>query len=128
MSNTDAAIREAVDAFVDQLRSLIQQAAIESVHVALNGGAAVSRRGSKSAPGATQKGRQKGSKRTPAELAKLVTKLRAHVAKHPGQRIEQIGKTLAVPTKELVLPVKKLLSEGRLSTKGAKRATMYFAK
>jgi hypothetical protein len=47
------------------------------------------------------------SKRTPEELAKLVTKFHAHVARHPGQRIEQIGKMLAVPSKELVIPAKE---------------------
>jgi len=130
MSNTDAAIRDAVDAFVEQLRDLIQQAALESVRVALNGGAVTSRRGSK--PGRTlsvlSSPHRKGAKRTPEELEKLVTKFHSHVAKNPGQRIEQIGKTLGVPTKELTLPVRKLMGEKKLSTKGAKRATTYFAK
>ena len=130
MSNTDAAIREAVESFVEQLRGLIQQAALESVQAALNGGVPA-RRGVKAgrpAVAVSTKGRQKSAKRTPEELEGLVKKLHAHVAKNPGQRIEQVGKALGVATKELVLPVKKLVSEKRLSTKGQKRATTYFAK
>lgn len=130
MSNIDAAIREAVESFVEQLRDLIQQAALESVQAALSG-AGPARRGVKAgrpAVGVLAKGRQKGAKRTPEELEGLVKKLHSHVAKNPGQRIEQIGKALGIVTKELVLPVKKLVSEKKLSTKGQKRATTYFAK
>jgi hypothetical protein len=54
--------------------------------------------------------------------------LHAHIAKHPGQRIEQIGASLGVSTKEFAVPVKRLLSEKQISTKGHKRATTYFAK
>jgi hypothetical protein len=130
MSNTDAAIREAVESFVEQLRGLIQRAALESVQAALNGGAPA-RRGAK--PGrplaaAAPKVQRKGAKRTPEELEALIKKLHSHVAKNPGQRIEQIGKAIGVVTKELVLPVKKLVTEKKLSTKGQKRATTYFAK
>jgi len=131
MSNTDVALREAVESFVEQLKGLIQQAALESVQVALNGGAVASGRGSKAgraASVAAPAGRAKGAKRTPQELEALAKKLHAYIAKHPGQRIEQIGAGLGVVTKEFVLPVKKLLSEKRISTKGQKRATTYFAK
>jgi hypothetical protein len=62
------------------------------------------------------------------ELLGLVKKLHSFVAKNPGQRIEQVGKALGVATKELVLLVKKLVGEKKLSTKGQKRATTYFAK
>jgi hypothetical protein len=130
MSNSDTAIRAAVDAFVEQLSGLIRQAALESVQALLSDGAGPSRRASKVARGsvAAVKGRRKGAKRTPAELEALVKKFHAHVVKNPGQRIEQIGQVLAIPTKELALPVKRLMSEKKLSSKGQKRATTYFAK
>jgi hypothetical protein len=129
MSNTDAAIQEAVESFVEQLRELIQQAALESVQAALSGGAQA-RRGAK--PGrsaaAAPKGHLKGAKRTPEELEGLVKKLHAHVAKNPAQRIEQIGMALGIATKELTLPMKKLVGEKRMTSKGQKRATTYYAK
>ena len=80
------------------------------------------------AASAAPRGRKKGSKRTPEELGALVKQLHSHITKNPGQRIEQIGKTLGISTKEFVLPIKKLVSEKKVSTKGAKRATTDFAK
>jgi hypothetical protein len=72
--------------------------------------------------------RKKGAKRTPEELEQLIKKLHTYVAKNPGQRIEQIAAGLDISTKELNLPAKKLIGDKKLSTKGQKRATTYFAK
>ena len=58
----------------------------------------------------------------------LVKKPQSLVSENPGQRIEQVGTALGVATKELTLPVRKLVSEKKLSTKCQKRATTYFAK
>ena len=129
MSTIDDAIREAVESFVAQLRGLIQQAALESVQTALNGNQPA-RRGSKpqrtaAVPGSLRS--ETGAKRTPAELAALIKRLHTHIAKHPGLRIEEIGTGLGIPTKALVLPVKRLISERKIATKGQKRATVYFA-
>jgi hypothetical protein len=130
MSKIDDAVREAVESFVEQLTHLIQRAALESVQAALNGGSGSSQRGPARefvrASVATER-HQVGFKRTPAELATLIKKLHGYIAKHPGQRIETIGTGLGVPTKALVLPVKRLISERKLTTKGQKRATLYFA-
>jgi len=131
MSNIDEEVREAVESFVVQLKGLIQRAALESVQSALNGGGGTSRRGEAKrapsrAPVASQGGYESSSKRSPAELAALIKKLHSHISKHPGQRIEKIGEGLGVPTKALVLPVKRLISEKKVTTKGQKRATVYF--
>jgi hypothetical protein len=48
------------------------------------------------------------------------------VARKPGLRIEQINRELGASTKELMLPVRKLIAAGAINTKGAKRATQYF--
>ena len=69
-----------------------------------------------------------GAKRPPEELAATVAKLGAYIAKNPGQGIEAIGKALATPTKDLALPVKKLLATGKIKVTGEKRATRYFPK
>jgi hypothetical protein len=130
MPNTNVAIQEAVESFVEQLRGLIEQAALESVQAALTGGAPT-RRGAKSgstAVPAASKGHSKGAKRAPEEIDALVKKLHSFVSKNPGQRIEQIGRALGVATKELLLPVKRLVGEKRISTKGQKRSTRYFTK
>jgi hypothetical protein len=130
MSNIDDAVREAVELFVEQLTDLIQRAALESVQSALNGGNPSSSRGSKSQRSravAVPQALETSAKRTPAELAQLIKKLHAYIAKHPGLRIEKIGAGLDLPTKALVLPIKRLIGERKLSTKGQKRATTYYA-
>ena len=69
---------------------------------------------------------RKGAKRDPGELDALTEKLGAFIKKNPGQRIEQVRKELGVTTKDLALPVKRLLAAKKVSTKGQKRATTYY--
>jgi hypothetical protein len=71
--------------------------------------------------------RVSGEKRPPAELAKLTEKLGEYIKAHPGLRIEPIGKALSTPTKELNLPIKKLLAAKTIRSVGQKRATEYFS-
>lgn len=70
--------------------------------------------------------RAPGAKRPPAELAKLVDRLGEYIKGHPGQRMETIGKAMGEPTKELNLPIKKLLAAKKIRSEGQKRATEYF--
>jgi hypothetical protein len=138
MANISDTIRAALDSFVDDLSSLIQEAALESVEQALAEASTIPGRGGRGARAASSSSsssfvslsanRKKGAKRTPEELEQLIKKLHGYIAKNPGQRIEQIAQGLDISTKELNLPAKKLISEKKLSTKGQKRATTYFAK
>jgi len=133
MANISDTIRAALDAFVNDLSNLIQEAALESVEQALAEASTIPGRGGRGARAVTpslsfSQSRKKGAKRTPEELEQLIKKLHAYIAKNPGQRIEQIAQGLDISTKELNLPAKKLISEKKLSTKGQKRATTYFAK
>lgn len=134
MANINDTIRSALDAFVDDLSNLIQQAALESVEQALASASAIPGRRGRGARDVAPafislaQNRKKGAKRTPEELEQLIKKLHGYIAKNPGQRIEQIAQGLDISTKELNLPAKKLISEKKLSTKGQKRATTYFAK
>ncbi len=70
--------------------------------------------------------RAPGEKRPPAELAKLTDRLGEYIKAHPGLRIEAIGKALSTPTKDLSLPIKKLLAGKKIRSEGLKRATEYF--
>lgn len=134
MANISDTIRAALDEFVNDLSSLIQEAALESVEQALAEASTIPGRGGRGARAAAtsimafSQSRKKGAKRTPEELEQLIKKLHGYIAKNPGQRIEQIAQGLDISTKELNLPAKKLISEKKLSTKGQKRATTYFAK
>ena len=134
MANISDTIRAALDSFVEDLSNLIQQAALESVEQALAGASTIPGKRGRGARAAApafvslSQNRKKGAKRTPEELEQLIKKLHGYIAKNPGQRIEQIAQGLDISTKELNLPAKKLIGDKKLSTKGQKRATTYFAK
>jgi len=68
----------------------------------------------------------KGAKRPPGDIAKLTQRLLEYVKAHKGERIEQVAKGMSVSTRELNLPVKKLIATKALKTRGQKRATQYF--
>jgi predicted transcriptional regulator len=69
----------------------------------------------------------RGAKRTSADLEALSDKFASFVKANPGLRIEQINKQLGTTTKDLALPIRKLVADGEIKTKGAKRSTQYFA-
>jgi hypothetical protein len=69
--------------------------------------------------------RKAGEKRTPAELGQIVEQLLHYIRSNPNQGVEQIAKSLGTSTKELTLPIRKLLGDKRISSKGQKRATRY---
>lgn len=109
----------AVSSFVAQVTDLARRAAIEQVQSALGGVSAVR---------STRRRGQTGGKRAPDELDRLRDAFIAFVTKHPGLRIEQINKQLGTTTKDLALPIRKLVADGTIKTKGKKRSTTYFAK
>jgi hypothetical protein len=50
----------------------------------------------------------------------------SEIQANPGLRVEQIGRTLGAATKDLTLPLKKLLSQRLVRSEGQRRATRYF--
>src|ERR1700759_3542463 len=121
---TTPKIQAIIENFVSELSSALAEASHSAIALALGGGqpVAASKRGPK--PGKAAK----PAKRTADELTELTSSLLNHVKRHPGLRIEQVGQALGLTTKDLALPAKKLIAEKKLSTKGQKRATTYFAK
>lgn len=137
MADTNDMIRARVETFVADLTELIHQAILENIQQALGPAAAAPRRvgrpkGSSNkatavsaAPGPKRAGKRRGGKRTAAELADMAGQLLSFVESNPGSNIEEIGRGTGIPTKDLALPVKKLLADGKLKKKGQKRATRY---
>jgi hypothetical protein len=132
----DNKIRGLVDAFAGDLTSLIRESAMDTVREALGGSGSSSGRGSgrgrSAAVAASPAGARrasslpKGAKRPPEEIETLTTQLGEYIKTNKGERIEQIAKGMNVSTRELNLPVKKLLATKAIKTKGQKRATQYF--
>jgi len=133
MSDLRDNISKLVDEFVAQVTNLARKAAYDTLSTAL-GGAAPSlvggdRRGrGRGRVAALPSGgrRPKGAKRPPDEIETLKGSVFQHITNNPGQRIEQINKDLGTTTRELSLPLKKLISEGAVRTEGEKRATTYY--
>ncbi|HTJ43189.1 MAG TPA: hypothetical protein VL463_13885 [Kofleriaceae bacterium] len=132
MSDFNDQIAKLVNDFVAQVSALARQAAMETLQGAL-GGALPSggvRRGRPPGSGAVASlgmaRRAKGAKRPADEIERTKERLYDFIKGNPGQRVEQINKALGTTTKDLTLPLKKLIADKAVKTEGEKRATAYF--
>ena len=123
MANLNSDIQRLVDGFVAQVTELARRAAIETLESALGHGGA---RGGSAGLVRIGRSRGRGAKRTSNELEKMQDDFLSFVNKNPGMRIEQINKQLGTTTKDLALPIRKLIADGSLKAKGKKRSTVYF--
>ncbi len=130
MSDFQTEMNRVVQGFVAQITELARRAAIDTLESAFGG------RAGRTAPAAVaitanlgRVGRPRGgrgAKRSSADLEALSERFASFVSTNPGLRIEQINKQLGTTTKDLALPIRKLISEGRIKAKGQKRSTTYF--
>jgi hypothetical protein len=67
-----------------------------------------------------------GAKRDAGELEQLGVRFLAFVKAHPGKRIEEAHTELGTTTKDLALPIRKLIASKAIRTEGQRRATRYF--
>lgn len=127
MSDFQTEMNRVVAGFVAQITELARRAAIDTLESALgrSGGGRGGRGGGSLALG---RARGRGAKRTSDELDKLQEQFLEFVRENPGLRIEQINKKLGTTTKDLALPIRKLIADGQLTAKGKKRSTTYFSK
>ena len=113
-------LEERIDEFVSDISELARRAAMEALTAALdqhlggsaNAGAAIRRR--------------RGEKRSAQQLADAQTRLLAHIRDNPGQRMEEIARDIGANTRDLTLPLRKLVSSQLVNTEGQKRATCYY--
>jgi hypothetical protein len=131
MSDFQTEMNRTVQGFVAQISELARRAALDTLESAFTGRAGRGgARGAGSVAGVVASvGRPRGgrgAKRTSEDLEALSTKFVAFVKSHPGLRIEQINKELGTTTKDLALPIRKLIADKVISAKGKKRSTTYF--
>ncbi|HEX7837878.1 MAG TPA: hypothetical protein VF469_10475 [Kofleriaceae bacterium] len=129
-----------MQSFVAQITQLAHRAAIDTLESAFTGriggggGGGGARNGGRAVALAMPavgggRGRARGgrgAKRSPEDLEALSQKFATFVKANPGLRIEQINKELGTTTKDLALPIRKLIAEGMITAKGKKRSTTYF--
>jgi hypothetical protein len=128
MSDFQNQMNRVVQGFVAQITDLARRAAVDTLESAFGsrgGSAAVALASGVRSVGRPRGGR--GAKRSSADLEALSERFASFVKANPGLRIEQINKQLGTTTKDLALPIRKLISEGAISAKGQKRSTTYFA-
>jgi hypothetical protein len=119
-------IRDLIEEFAGKLEHELKEELRNALaNVGFGLGSSAPSPGRAAASNGVSRGRRKGAKRDAGALDALAEKFVNFVAKNPGLRIEQINKELGTTTKNLQLPVRKLLAEGRIKSKGTKRATTY---
>ena len=72
--------------------------------------------------------RKKRGKRTSEEVDAMAEHILEHVKKNPGSSVEGMAKFFKLKSKELTLPINKLMAAKKLKTTGQKRGTKYHAK
>jgi len=131
-SSIEEQIQARLEAFAVELSGLVRAAALEAVEEALVGKA------SSPAPARTRRtnvarrarptaAKGKRVRRTALALEQDMDALLAHVAAHPGQRLEEISSGLRIVSKDLKRPVTLLLKKRKIRKEGKKRGTRYFA-
>lgn len=136
MSDFQNEMNRVVQGFVGQITELARRAAIDTLESAFGGRAVRSGAPAPVAAAAAAVGANlgrvgrprggRGAKRSAADLEALSEQFASFVKANPGLRIEQINKQLGTTTKDLALPIRKLISEGVIGAKGQKRSTTYF--
>jgi hypothetical protein len=132
MSNFEQQINQRVQSFVAEITELARRQALETLSSALEGAGlldrgrggrnGVGRRGGRSAALATTAGGRRSADQIDATCQALL----GQIGSNPGQRIEQIGEAIGMRTKDLALPIRKLVGQKQIRTEGQRRATRYF--
>ena len=130
MSNFEQQINQRVQSFVAEITELARRQALETLSSALEGAGLIGRgRGARN--GAGRRGRAAlattaGGRRSADQIDATCRALLDEIGSRPGQRIEQIGSAIGMRTKDLALPIRKLVGQKQIRTEGQRRATRYF--
>jgi len=123
-------IHAAARVFVAQIANLARRGAYERLVSALAGSAAGRAAGAarriRSGRGPGRPPGPGAPKRTKEDLRQLETRFASCVQAHPGMRVEQINERLGTTTRELALPIRRLIADGQITAQGRNRATRYF--
>jgi hypothetical protein len=120
-------ISQRIQSFAEDLLALVQQSVRDSAESELAAQVPrrahtrrVARKPSQAATETTQ--------RSARELGRLVRAVRSKISRKPGLRMEQLAAALNIPSQELQLPIRRLLADKAIRTRGQKRGTRYFAR
>jgi hypothetical protein len=123
-------VRSLITEFTNQLTLAIRRATIDELVASLGGqvSAASPRRGPGRPRGSGRRGPKPGGTRRSSEnMEKMSADLLAHVKSNPGSRGEQIAAALGTDVGTMRLPMRKLIAEKKVKTRGQRRGMTYFA-
>ncbi len=134
MADISNQVRSLIETFIADIAALVRQDTLRQISEALGSVGTIAVKRGPGRPRKTEKPvakkvvLKKGEKRTSDALQDTALSVLNIITSNPGQGVEQISKGLGVSSGELKLPIKKLLAEGLVKTKGQRRGTKYFAK
>jgi hypothetical protein len=117
MTDTNRQVQHVIDEFVQRLTQIARETAAQIVLSGLGRANGVAKHDSP---------RGRGGKRSRESLEAMQSKVLGFIKSHPGLRIEEINRQLGTNTKELALPMKKLIAAKQIKAVGQRRATKYF--
>ena len=120
--HTVAALR-AVDKALSTTQDHTVRQALDEARATLSACLAV--QGVVAAQGSKAAARGAGGRRSSSDVASLADALLSHLEKHPGQRGEEIAAALETDTRTIRLPLKRLIEDNKVRTKGVARGTSY---
>jgi hypothetical protein len=85
-------------------------------------------RGAKSTPARRLLPAKGKGKRSADDIAAFTAKILAAIKRKPGCKVNELADAVGTGTKDLALPIKKLLADKSISKRGQRRATRYFSK
>jgi hypothetical protein len=124
MTNLQSKVNHTVQGFVAQVVELVRHAALESLQTAF---ATPGATGPAPPQGEPEPAMALGRRRTPGDLDDLAKRLASVVRANPGLRIAELAERLGTPTRQLSVPIRKLVADGTIQPRGRRRATTYIA-
>lgn len=92
------------------------------------GKAAKGKPGPKAKPAKTVKAVAAGKRRSTEDIERMIQSIKGYVSRHPDLTTQQIGEGMGLSTKDLSLPMRKMVKDKTLTQKGAKSAAKYRVK
>ena len=117
--STQDQLQACVDNFVAELSVIVQQATVEQIQEAIGAGLAAPLK-HRAFGGPTKRVR-----RSTENVEAVGGKVAAYVASNPGCAVGDIAGALGLTSKQVRLPIQKLLADGALRTTGQRRGTRY---
>lgn len=115
MKTLQTKIQSQVSTFVGNIQKLVHEATVEELERAFGVKANVRRNG-----------RHPGAKRPPEVLDNLAEELYQRICVTPGETMAVLSGALGCKSTDLIIPVRRLISQGKVKKTGERQSSRYF--